>query len=119
MKQEQEDGPGAEGFLDQPRECSLGELQRPEIVGQMQNPSLEAIRSLWWRAFDRVCDSVALVRVSIHDRILGPESPTAADLIRKAEHERLVRAFPVVNDTIEAIKHYAGQNRERELGSPY
>ena len=55
MKQEQEDGLGAEGLLNQPRECSLGGLQRPEIVGQLENPVLEAIRRLWWRAFDRVC----------------------------------------------------------------
>ena len=86
MKPQQEDGLAAGGFLDQPRECSLRGLQRPEIVGQMENPSLEAIRRLWWRAFDRVCYSMVSIRLSIHDRIFGPEPPTPADLKREADH---------------------------------
>ena len=94
MKPEQEDGLGAGGFLDEPRECSLGGLQRPEIVGQMENPSLEAIRRLWWRVFDRVCYWMVLIRLSVQDRIYGPEPPIPADLKREADHYRLIRAFP-------------------------
>jgi hypothetical protein len=45
MKPEQE-GLGAEDFLDHPRECALARLQQPEIVGQMENPALEAVRRL-------------------------------------------------------------------------
>jgi hypothetical protein len=95
MKLEQEDGLGAESFLDQPRECSLGGLQRPEIVGQMANPVLEAFRRLWWRAFDRVCYCMVFVRLSIHDRIFGPEPLTPADLKREADHYGLIRAPPI------------------------
>jgi hypothetical protein len=71
MKPEQDDGLGAGGFLDHPRECSLAGLQQPEIVGQMENPSLEAIRRLWWRALDRICYCVGLIRLSISDRMSG------------------------------------------------
>jgi hypothetical protein len=90
MKLEQEDGLGAGGFLDPPRRSSLGGLQQPEIVGQMKNPSLEAVRRRWWRAFDRVCYWMVLIRLSIHDRIFGPEPPTLADLKRETTN----RAFP-------------------------
>jgi hypothetical protein len=85
MKPEQE-GLGAGDFLDHPRECSLAGLQQPEIVGQVENPWLEAIRRLWWRAFDRVCYWMVFIRPSIYDRIFGPEPPTAADLKREADH---------------------------------
>jgi hypothetical protein len=83
MKLEQYDGLGVGDFLHQPRECWLGGLQRPEIVGQIENPSLEAVRRLWWRAFDRVCYWMVLIRLSVQDRIYGPEPPILADL----EHE--------------------------------
>ena len=85
--------------LTQPMEHSLERLRPPEIVGQMENPVLEAVRRLWWRAFDRVCYGIVLMRLSIHDRIYGPE-PTLADLKCEADHERLVRAFPVVDEMI-------------------
>jgi hypothetical protein len=85
MKPDQDDRLGKRSFLDQPRERSLEGLQPPEIVGQMQNPSLEAIRSLWWRAFDSVCYCMVFIRLSIHDRIFGPELPTPADLNREAD----------------------------------
>ena len=78
MKPKQNDGLGAGAFFDQPRECSLGGLQRPEIVGQMENPSLEAIRRLWWRALDRVYYWIVLIRLWIQDRLYGPEPPTLA-----------------------------------------
>jgi hypothetical protein len=93
MKPEQEDGLGAGGFLDLPRECSVEGLQPPEIVGQVDNPVLEPIRRLWWRAFDRVCYCMVFIRLSIDDWIFRPEPPTPADLIRDADHERLVGVF--------------------------
>ena len=100
MKLEPYDGLGVGGFLEQPKECSVDRLQPPEIVGQLENPMLEAIRCLWWRVFDRVCYWIVLIRLSIRDRIYGPEPPTRADLIREGDHERLVRAFPVVDEGI-------------------
>ena len=38
-------------------------LQRPRIVGEMANPVFEAVRRLWWRAFDRICSCVMLIRL--------------------------------------------------------
>ena len=86
MKSEQHNRLGNQGFLDQPGECSFGGIQQPEIVGQIENPSLEGIRRLGWRAFDRVCYCMVFIRLSIHDRIFGPEPPTPADLKREADH---------------------------------
>jgi hypothetical protein len=72
MKSDQEDWLGERSFLDQTREWSLEGLQPPEIVGQVEKPTLEAIRRLWWRALDRLCYCVGLIRLSISDRISGP-----------------------------------------------
>jgi hypothetical protein len=91
MKLEQHERIGERDFLDQSKECSVHGLQPPEIVGQLENPVLEAIRRLWWRAFDRLCYWIVLIRFSIHDRIYGPEPPTRADLLPECDHERLVR----------------------------
>ena len=52
------------------------------------------VHRLWWRVFDRICCRIVLMRMSIFDRIYGPEPPTPADLKRETDHERLVRAFP-------------------------
>jgi hypothetical protein len=94
-------------------------LQPPEIVGQMENPALETVRPFWWRAFDRVCNFFVLIRLSIFDRIYGPEPPTPADEKREADHERLLMAFPAAAETIEPAKYHAGQNQEGKFGSPY
>jgi hypothetical protein len=91
MKQGQDDRLEARGVLDSPREFSFDGVRRPEIVGEVTNPVLEAIRRLWWRALDCVCAFFVLLRLSIFDRIHGPEPPTPADLQREADHERLVR----------------------------
>ena len=80
-----------------PKEFSAESLRSPEIVGELANPVLEAVRRLWWRAFDRVCGRVTLIRLSIQDRIYGPVPPTSSDLEREADQERLVRAFPVLS----------------------
>jgi hypothetical protein len=86
MKVERHGWLGARGDLDEPREYSPERLRPPEIVGEVRNPVLEAIRRCWWRAFDRVCDYVILIRLSINDRIFfGPEPPPSADLSREAD----------------------------------
>ena len=59
------------------------------------------VHRLWWRVFDRICCRIVLMRMSIFDRIYGPEPPTPADLKRETDHERLVRAFPAMGETIE------------------
>jgi len=97
---------------------SLEKLQPPEIVGQVDNPVLETMRRLWWRAFDRVCGFFVLLRLSIFDRIHGPEPPTPADLTREADHERLVGAFPMTGDT-ESRERRTGLNRGGKIGSHY
>ena len=76
MKLDQDDRFGG---VKLPRAGSLERLQPPEIVGQVGNPVLEAVRRFWWRAFDRVCDCIALIRLSIHDWIYGLKPPTSAD----------------------------------------
>jgi hypothetical protein len=108
MKLEQ-DHLGERSVVSPVTECPLGRLQTPEIVGQVENPVL---RRLWWRVFDRVCYCMEFIRLSIHDRIFGPEPPTPADLKREADHERLVRAFPLLGETVEPIKLMPGRNRD-------
>jgi hypothetical protein len=92
-----------EGIFSQPREYSAESPAPPEIVGEVANPVLEAIRRLSWRALDRVCYCTVVIRLSIRDRIYGPEPPTPADLKREADHERLIRAFPVAGEMIEPV----------------
>jgi hypothetical protein len=111
MKPEQYDRLDARDVLSQTTQRYLETLRPPEIVGEVANPVLEAVRRFWWRAFDRVCNFFVLVRLSIHDRIYGPEPPTPADLKREADHERLVRAFPVAGEAIEPTRYHTGQNR--------
>ena len=98
---------------------TLERLPRPEIIGQVDNPVLEAVRRLSWRAIDRVCGFFVLMRLTILDRICGPEPPTPADIQRDADQERLARAFPPASDAIEPRKCHAGQNRSGEIGSHY
>ena len=74
------------GDLTTRREFSVERLQPPEIVGQVDNPVLEAVRRSWWRGLDRVCGFFVLIRLSILDRIHGPEPPTPADITREADH---------------------------------
>jgi hypothetical protein len=85
MKREQ-DRFEMRGAVSQPTECSIDRLQPMEIVGQVDNPVLEAMRRLWWRAFDRLCYYVVFIRLSIHSRIYGPEPPTPGDLHRETDY---------------------------------
>jgi hypothetical protein len=119
MKPEQDDRLEAGGDFGKPGEFLLGQLQPAEIIGRVDNPVLETVRRLWWRALDRVCCCFALVRLSIHDRVHGSEPPAPADLKREADHKRLVRAFPEAGEAIGWTKSQAGQNRADEIGSPY
>jgi hypothetical protein len=48
-------------------------------------------------ALDRVDYAVTLSRCWAVDLIYGPEPPTPADRERDAEHERLRKAFPVID----------------------
>jgi hypothetical protein len=101
MKPEQDNGLEAGGDLSKPGEFSLEELRPPEIVGQTDNPVLERMRRLCWRVFDRVCGFFVLIRLTMHDRIYGPEPPTPADLQREAHHDTLLaplsRSEPAIN----------------------
>jgi hypothetical protein len=109
MKPDQNDRLEARGDLGKPGEFLLGTLQPPEIVGEVTNPLLEGVRRLWWRALDPVCGFFVLIRLTIHDRICGPEPPTPGDLQREADRERLVRAFPAMRETIEPRKSQPGK----------
>jgi len=119
MKPERDYRLEAEGDLGSPREFSLEELQPPKIVGRMDNPVLEAVRRSWWRGLDRVCGFLVLIRLWIIDRIYGPEPPTPADIQREADHEWLVRTFPMTGETIEPRERHAGLNRDGQIGSHY
>jgi hypothetical protein len=83
MKSEEGNRLGARGVSSPPRECSLERLQLPEIVGQIDNAVLEAVRRFSWRAFDRICDCFVVILLSIHDRIFGSEPPRPTDLERE------------------------------------
>jgi hypothetical protein len=96
----------AGGDLSEPGEFHLEKLRRPEIVGEVANPVFEAVRRFWWRAVDCVSGFFVLLRLSIFDRIYGPEPPTPADLQREADHERLVSAFPLAGEAIEPTKYH-------------
>ena len=65
MKTEQDDRLERRGVLSQPTQRYLEGLQPPEIVGQVENPTLGAIRRLWWRAFDRLCYCIVLKRLGL------------------------------------------------------
>lgn len=101
MKRERDNRLRAGSILSQQTECFLESLQPPEIVGEVENPVLEVVRRLWCRAFDRVCDCVVLMRLSILEHICEPEPPRLVDLGREADHERLVGVFPAASEAIE------------------
>jgi hypothetical protein len=58
---------------------------------------MSPVTRLFWEALDRVDYAVTLARCWAVDLIYGPEPPTPADRQREAEHERLQKAFPVVD----------------------
>jgi hypothetical protein len=81
MKPDQENQP-----FSQSRKSFIEALPPPEIVGEVADPRLETVRRLWWRALDRACYWVVRIRLSIHDRIYGPEPP--GDLKCEADQAR-------------------------------
>jgi hypothetical protein len=101
MKPDRHDWFRVGGALSQPRDYSAESIPPPEIVGEVTNPVLEMSRRLWWRALDGVCYCIVLIRLSIHDRIYGPEPPISADLEPEADYDWLVTAFPVAGEAIE------------------
>jgi hypothetical protein len=105
------------GRIRQSAGCSLERLRPAEIVGEIQNPVLETARRVWWRAFHRVCYCFVLMRLSILDRIYGPEPVTPADLQREADRERLIQAFSAAGKAIEPGKRCPPKNRGSEIGS--
>jgi hypothetical protein len=119
MKPDRDDWLQGAGDLSELGEFSLEKLQSPEIIGQVDNPVLETLRRLSWRNFDRVSGFFVLMRLSIHDRIHGPEPPTPADLTREADHERLVSVFSAAGEVIEPTKCRAGLSGGGEIGSHY
>ena len=52
---------------------------------------------LFWEALDRVDYAFTLSRCWVVDRIYGPEPATPADMQREADHERLRKAFAVID----------------------
>jgi class 3 adenylate cyclase len=75
MKPEEDNRLEAGSVLGSARKFPLQKLQRPEIVGQADISMLEALRRLWWPAFDRVYGFFVLIRLWIFDLIWGPEPP--------------------------------------------
>lgn len=118
MRSDQDDEVEVGGALGKPGEISAEKLPPLEIVRQIDNPVIETVRRLWWRAIDRVCGFFVLIRLSIHDRIDGPEPPTPADLQRDADQERLARTLPLVGETIEPRKHRV-EHKNGNVGSRY
>jgi hypothetical protein len=52
---------------------------------------------LFWKALDRVDYAVTYVKCWAVDLIYGPEPPTLDDKQREADHERLRKAFPIID----------------------
>jgi hypothetical protein len=115
VKSEQDDRLNARGFLNQPGERVL---EAPEIVGEVANPLLEAIRRLWWRGVDRVCYWIVQIRLSIHDRTRRSETPQPANLSREADHERSPRSPVAVAEVIPTgyigLDHHGGRRDDRK-----
>jgi hypothetical protein len=63
--------------------------------GQVDDPVLEAICRLWWRAHYRICYCISLIRMSVHDPDVWTRTIHTADPMRESDRERLVRASPV------------------------
>jgi len=119
MKPKQADPLEAGGDLGSPREFHLERLQPPQIVGELANPVLKkGAPSLVAGVRSRLrilCAPTALDP----RRIYGPDPPTPADIQREADHERLVRAFPMAIEAMEPRKCHAGLNRDGQIGSHY
>ena len=65
MKREQNDRREWPVAMSEWTERSFEGPKPPEIVGEVANPVLEAIRRLSWRAFDRICDCFVSMRLLI------------------------------------------------------
>jgi hypothetical protein len=82
------------------RAATSGYYSRPRSAGEVEiRYSKRGVASGGGARW--VCNCCVFIRLTIHDRILGPEPVTPADLKREADHERLIRAFPVAGEVIE------------------
>jgi hypothetical protein len=95
MKSEHSSEDVRSGPEDRARETA----QPQEIIGQVNNPVLKAVRRLCWRTLDRMQGFFVGVRLSIDDRSFGPEPETPVDLQLEQDRKRLVRALPTVDET--------------------
>jgi hypothetical protein len=71
-------------------------------VGEIENPMLETMRRLWWRAFDRASYWILCVRLSIHDR---PEPPTPLERRPVPSHRSTAGGLKKVRDTIPRLSN--------------
>jgi hypothetical protein len=92
MKPDRDGWFGARGVLGQPRGAPLKAYPRSSARSGTRYSKRCSV--FWWQAFDQICGLVVLIRLSIEDRIYGPEPPTFADLEREANYEA-VSAFPL------------------------
>jgi hypothetical protein len=58
---------------------------------------MSRLARLFWKAADRIDYAVMLARCWVVDLVLGPEPPTPVDERREADHERLRKAFPIID----------------------
>jgi hypothetical protein len=98
MKPERDARTGAGAFLSQPDRLTHHAYSEPTWNSGARCSKRCVVSG--GEAGDRVCDCIAIIRLSILDRIFGPEPPTPADLEREADHERLVGAFPAAGEAV-------------------
>ena len=111
MKPDHDNRLEARGDVSGPGECSRERLRAPEVVGQVNNPVLETIRRLWWRAFDRVCYSIVLIRCGSSTAFMDRNRRHPPTLNARPITSGWPRLFPMTGETIEPTKCRAGQNR--------
>jgi hypothetical protein len=59
--------------------------------------ALSVLSELWSWAVDRIEYAITSARLTIVDKVCGPEPPTQADRQREAVKEELRRAFPAID----------------------
>jgi hypothetical protein len=95
MKPDQNGWFGMGGALTQPKSCRAENLETLRSSVKWRTRCSKQCVALWWRAFDRICGCVMLIRLSIQDRIYGLSRPHPPTWNARPIKRRLVRAFPV------------------------